>query len=314
MADARTDPLSVVIAIPTFRRPDRLTALLKALPERIAEVSNLATVGILVIDNDPSGSAAATVQAVETQNLTYVLEREPGIAAARSRALAESAEFELLAFVDDDEIPQEGWLRELLAMRENTGASAVAGRVITDFPPDVDPWVLAGGFFRRPLRVAGARMDVAATNNLLLDLRRVRELGIDFDRQIGLAGGEDSAFTRELVRRGGTIVWCQDSVVIDPIYADRITRSALLRRSFALGNVSVRLHIAEASSTSQRVSLRARYATQGFMRVMVGSVRTAWGYATNSLPHNARGRRLLSRGAGMIAASCGIKFEEYSRS
>lgn len=305
--------LSAVIAIPTFRRPARLAALLRALPERFTEASGYATFGVLVIDNDPEGSAEGAAQAAGLPDLSYVLERTPGIAAARSRALAESAPFDLLVFIDDDEIPMKGWLTELLATRIATGASAVMGRVITEFPADVDPWVLAGGYFHRPSRKTGTPLQVAATGNLLLDMREVRALGVDFDDRLGLSGGEDSAFTRELVRRGGTIVWCDESVTIDHIEPDRLTRSALLRRAFAHGNVAARLQIGEAATAGSNRVVRGRYLARGSVRVVAGGARAAWGLVSNNLSHDARGQRTLRRGAGMIAASFGTKFEEYER-
>lgn len=313
MTEIAPQRLTAVIAIPTFRRPERLAALLRAVPERIAEAAEYADFGVLVIDNDPAGSAETSALSAGLPNLTYVLERTPGIAAARSRALAEATAFDLLIFIDDDEIPMAGWLSELLATHAATGASAVMGRVVTDFPADVDPWVLAGGYFHRPSRETGISLQVAATGNLLLDLRDVRSLGVDFDDRLGLAGGEDSAFTRELVRRGGTIVWCEESVTVDHIEPDRLTRAALLRRAFAHGNVAARLHIGEAASAGAARLVRGKYLARGCVRVVAGGARAAWGLVTNSLRHNARGRRTLRRGAGMVAASFGTKYEEYER-
>lgn len=305
--------LSAVIAIPTFRRPKRLGLLLSALPERIAEV-NRVNFGVLVIDNDPAGSGESVAKSAQLPGLRYVLEPRPGIAAARSRALAEAEDFDLLAFIDDDEVPEEGWLSALLETQENTGAAAVAGRLVTEFPPDVDPWVLAGGYFQRPCWVTGASMRIAATNNLLLDLRQVRTFGLDFDERLGLAGGEDSAFTRDLVRCGGTIVWCQESVAVDHIEPDRLTRAALLRRAFAHGNVDARLRIAEAKPGGDRLQVRARILVRGLIRIAAGAIRTACGCVTRSLRHDARGKRTVRRGCGMVAAAFGTEFEEYGRS
>ena len=305
--------LSVVIAIPTFRRPKRLEALLRTLPERVAE-AYWVDVGVLVIDNDPEGTAEAAAKSVQLPSLRYVLEPKPGIAAARNRALAEAEDFDLLAFIDDDEVPRESWLSALLETKEKTGASAVMGRLITEFPPDVDPWVRAGRFFQRPSWATGTPLQMAATHNLLLDLAHVRDFGLDFDESLGLAGGEDSAFTLDLVRRGGTIVWCQESVAVDHIELDRVTRSALLRRAFAHGNVDARLRIAGAKFGGERLLVKARILLRGLIRIAAGAVRTVWGFLTQSPGHDARGRRMLRRGGGMIAAIFGTEFEEYSRS
>ena len=307
---------SVVVAIPTFRRPDRLADLLEGLPPRLAEAAAFGACRVLVIDNDPDGSAEVVARAAPAAlDLTYVREDVPGIAAARSRALAESASADLLAFIDDDEVPEPHWLSALLETRERTGAAAVMGRVVTRFPDDVDPWVRAGGYFHRPSRATGTRLSIAATGNLLLDLRVVRRLGIDFDDRLGLAGGEDSVFTRELVRRGGTIVWCEESVAVDHIDPDRLTRRALLRRAFAHGNVEARIRLAEAAESTRPVRWRVtlRVLVRGAARVVLGGARAGVGRLTRSLAHDARGRRTAHRGAGMLAAARGTMFEEYQR-
>lgn len=313
MIDNASDAPTAVVAIVSFRRPERLAALLSALPERMREAGDLARVSVLVVDNDPAGSAGDPVRKAGLPNLRYVLEPTPGIAAARSRALEESQAFDMLAFIDDDEIPQAGWLRLLLELQRETGAAAVTGRCITRFPDDVDPWVLAGGYFQRPSRPTGTLLPVAATNNLLLDLRQVRALGLTFDTTLGLAGGEDSAFTRELVHRGGIIVWCQESVVVDHIDPQRLTRPALLRRAFAQGNVDARIRLTEAAAAGSRPAETLRVLLRGSSRVMVGALRAAWGYAIRSNKHNARGQRMLRRGAGMVSFVCGKKFDEYQR-
>ena len=100
----------------------------------------------------------------------YVIEPRPGIAAVRNRAIAECGDARAVLFIDDDEVPEPGWLRAMIGMYRSTGPTAVAGRVVTRFPDDVEPWVAASGAFIRPTRVHGQTMGEAATNNLLVDL------------------------------------------------------------------------------------------------------------------------------------------------
>ena len=105
-------------------------------------------------------------------------------------ALDEPVAERLLVFIDDDEVPQPNWLAALLDTWASTQASAVMGRVVSIFPtPPTDPWVLAGGFFTRPSRVTGTRIDVAATRNLLLDLDAVRAHGVGLADRLRAAVG-----------------------------------------------------------------------------------------------------------------------------
>ena len=110
-----------------------------------------------------------------------------GIAAVRNRALAECARSDLIAFIDDDELPRPGWLPALLSTWRRHGSSAVMGRVISVFDEEADPWVLATGTFRRIPRPTGTPLEVAAAGNLLLDLHQIRRLGVEFDELVGEA-------------------------------------------------------------------------------------------------------------------------------
>src|SRR3712207_5378192 len=91
----------VTVAIPTYRRPDRLRRLVPLVLDQAREGSadGRYLVDVLVVDNDPEGSGAA---AASGHPVRYVAEPTPGIAAARNRAIDEAAGSRLLAFIDDD--------------------------------------------------------------------------------------------------------------------------------------------------------------------------------------------------------------------
>jgi hypothetical protein len=267
---------------------------------------------MLVVDNDPRGSGRSAVP--DLDSVSYVIEQTPGIAAARNRALDESVAERLLVFIDDDEVPQPNWLAALLDTWASTQASAVMGRVVSIFPtPPTDPWVLAGGFFTRPSRVTGTRIDVAATGNLLLDLDAVRDLGVRFDGTLGLAGGEDNLFSRQLVSRGGTIVWCEESVAEDEVSADRLTRAWRLKRSVSHGNASVATSIILAPTPTRRALVRVQASAGGLARVLVGSLSHVVGRLRKDIVMDATGASMAHRGWGMLAAAGGRRVEEYAR-
>jgi hypothetical protein len=306
----------VTVAVPTYRRPDDLRALLPMLVEQAREVEagGRHAVEVLVVDNDPAGGAATTVAEVPAPELRYVTEPTPGIAAVRNRALAEAAGSTLLAFLDDDERPQPGWLAALLDTWAATGAAAVAGVVVSEFAGELDPWIRAGDFFVRRRRPTGTPLQVAACGNLLLDLDRVRALGLHFEPALGLGGGEDTLFSRALVRAGGRIVWCDESRAVDRVPVERMTRSWVLTRAWSHGNAAVLTELRLAADAAARRRVRATGLGRGLVRLAGGGVRWSWGRLTGSDRHEARGLRTLLRGAGMVGAVCGLVFEEYGRS
>ena len=93
--------ISVVIAVATFRRPDCLARILPPLVEQAGQLG--AAASVLVVDNDPDGGAAHYVLSIASPTVRYVHEPRPGIAAARNRALDESAAADVVVFIDDDE-------------------------------------------------------------------------------------------------------------------------------------------------------------------------------------------------------------------
>lgn len=305
-------PRTVTIAIPTFRRPDGLARLLNALPPLIGEAPDDARIGVLVVDNDPSGSAEATAH-LEGVPLRYVMEARPGIAAARNRALDECPTADLLIFIDDDEVPRPGWLHSLLDTAGRYDAAAVMGRVISVFDQSVDPWILASGTFHRPERPTGTRLGAAASGNLLLDLRQVRALGLRFDESLGLSQGEDTLFSRQLVQRGGTIVWCNESQTEDFVVAARLTRSWARQRAFSSANSTVRTELMLRPSRTRHAALRVRFLAGGTARMAIGGARHVFGRLAGDIRHDARGTRLVHRGLGMMAGALGHVHEEYRR-
>lgn len=314
----KSDEVSLVVAIPTFKRPERLVQTLQLVGEQLApliDARQTGAVSILVIDNDPAESARSVVADEYAGVATrYVAEATPGIPAVRNRALDESTDVDLLSFIDDDEVPLEGWISSLLVTWSNSGRpAAVMGRVVSIFDPDADPWVLESGLFRRPQRPTGTEIGVAATGNLLLDLNQVRSSGVRFDQRIGLGGGSDTLFSMGLKKTGARLVWCNESVTEDTVEPERQTRPWALKRSFSHGNVSVVVQLRLESRPARRLLIRAKGIAGGAARVVAGYARHLFGRATRSTRHDAKGLRLAYRGAGMISASVGQTYFAYSR-
>ncbi|MFG6492860.1 glycosyltransferase family 2 protein [Microbacterium sp. P03] len=292
----------IVVAVPTFKRPQALDSLLTALREQTAGLP----ARVLVIDNDPDGSAS---EVCARHEVTYVREPSAGLAAVRNRALDESPAEDALAFIDDDELPGAGWLPTLVERWMRSGATAVSGRVESRFPEGFDdPWIRAGGFFTRIAFDDGAHQPFAPTNNLLLDLAFTREHSLRFDSDFGMSGGEDILFTTQIVAAGGTIVSCPAALVYDDVAADRLNRSWVLRRAYRVGISTVRADLVDRHGLARR----ARWIARGAARLAAGSGRWLWGSLSRSDKHEARGARAAARGAGMVMAAFGADYAEYA--
>src|SRR5258708_686970 len=114
------------IIIPTYNRPDRLVrAIRSCLGQRGVETGY----EIVVVDNNPDGAAADAVVAIAAGSpvpIRYVAEPRPGISHARNTAIA-AARGRCLAFLDDDQEAEPGWLAAHLSALRRYDAEVVFG-------------------------------------------------------------------------------------------------------------------------------------------------------------------------------------------
>jgi hypothetical protein len=227
----------VAIIVPTLRRPESLERALRSLfaqtgvGDRISE--------IVVVDNDPSGSAGAGVEALRNLApwpLVYVHAPRPGVATARNAGL-DATQAPLIAFLDDDEAASPGWLAALTEAQERTGADVVFGP-ITGRAPEAEPWLkpyLERFFGREGPGAAGLIDEPYGCGNSLM-VRSVALPGpAPFDAKADHAGGEDDALFAALADRGGRFGWAPNARVEEFAPPHRATLRYALARAFAYG-------------------------------------------------------------------------------
>ena len=286
----------VAVIVPTLRRAESLERALRSLFAQTRVADRVSA--IVVVDNDPVGSAAATVDALRNDSswpLTYVHAPRPGVATARNAGLA-ATDAPLIAFLDDDEAASPGWLAALLKAREDTGADAVFGP-ITGRAPDAAPWLKPWleRFFGRegPDRTQLIDHPFGCGNSLM-----VRATALPgpapFDAGTDQAGGEDDALFAALAARGGRFGWAADARVEEFAPAHRATLNYALARAFAYGQ-----------GPSQTAAAARNW--PGVARWMViGAAQTAvWGAASAALtliasPKRAEMYDRTARGVGKL--------------
>jgi succinoglycan biosynthesis protein ExoM len=227
--------VDVSIVIPSYRRPELLA---RTLGSCLAQQGLTVPFEIVVVDNDAAGSARAVVDAVAKtapMAIRYVLESRPGISHARNAGVA-SAAGRYIAFLDDDEEAEPGWLAVFVATIERSAADAVVGPVYPRFggiAQAVDAY--RQKVYTRDAAVpTGTRLARwSGIGNTLLDKERCfGATQQPFDPRLGLSGGEDALFLRQLMRRGGKIVWCAEAVAWETVGPERLASRYLLRRAF----------------------------------------------------------------------------------
>src|SRR3989449_252379 len=124
------------VVIPTRNRCATLATLL----ERVAPQAEAAAAEVVVVDNGSTDGTPQTLRQLEVDGkLRIVFEPIPGATRARN-AGARAARGEVIAFVDDDALPSDGWLTALLAPFESPRVAAAGGRVSLRFAGALPGW------------------------------------------------------------------------------------------------------------------------------------------------------------------------------
>ncbi len=226
---------TITVCICTFKRPFLLKKLLDALS--LQETRNHFALNVVVVDNDAEQSAKPIIKEIKNENkldVSYFVEPVQNTARARNKAV-ENARGDLIAFIDDDEIPSNNvWLLELLQTMEKFDADGALGPVNPSYAEQPPAWVLRGRFHERPTHETGLTLawHQTRTGNVLLK-RSVFE-NLSFRPEFG-CDGEDRDFFRRAIEKGYKFVWCNSAPVLENVPKARWQIRFMLRRAIMRG-------------------------------------------------------------------------------
>ena len=229
------DHISVCVC--TYHRNQLLWNLLRTLSHQQTDGSF--SVSVVVVDNDADGPAEQTVNTARSRfgmDITYGVEAERSIAAARNHTLR-LATGNHIAFIDDDELAPGGWLLTMYQALRTFGVDGVLGPVIPYFEAFPPQWLVKSGLCERPVIRTGAllrwkdtrtgnvllRRDTFDRNNLLFDLKH-------------RTGGSDMVFFKEAMDRGCRFVSVEEAPVYEVVPPERQRIRYYIRRHILQGS------------------------------------------------------------------------------
>ena len=228
------NPIAVII--PTFRRPESLERALRS----VLAQDNLAALAaeIAVVDNDPDGSARATVSRLQEQGapVLYVHARDPGVSNARNAGLAATTS-PLIAFIDDDEEAPSHWLAALHAAHKRLGVDVTFGPVRgrADAAADWKRAYLEQFFSREGPAETSVIEDPFGCGNSMMTRATALKGPAPFDITANQTGGEDDRLFAVLRDEGRRFGWAADAWLWEHAPANRQTARYALTRAFGFG-------------------------------------------------------------------------------
>jgi len=233
---------AISVAICTYDRYDLLGGVLQAVA---AQEADFADFEIVLVDNtpDPDRSQLAFRHHKGIARLRWVHEPEKGLSRARNRAIAETAA-PILAFLDDDAVPQPGWLAAMVAAFEALGrdAMAIGGRVSPQFLGPRPAWLADALLPYLSITDLGERLRVLEQGEWIVGanmaLRRpALEASGGFPEHLGRKGSgatllsnDETTLLQQIRDRGGLVGYAPDAAVAHLIDPARLSQSWFRRR------------------------------------------------------------------------------------
>lgn len=244
--------IRISLVIPTHNRAAALIGALESVVRQSLPASDWECV---VIDNNSADDTperfAAFASAHPDCSLRRVEEHRPGVSYARNRGL-EEARAPIVAFIDDDERVNEGFLNAYLEFFEaHPGAVVAGGRIIAEYPEDRPSWMsryvempIANPMDFGPAVRPFPAGRVPGGGNMAFRRDGLARFG-GFDPSLGrvngeLIGGEENDLFERLLRGGETIWYVPGAVMWHIIPPQKLTREYFRRLSYNVG-VSQRL-------------------------------------------------------------------------
>lgn len=223
----------IAVIVPTFRRPDSLA---RALASVLAQNDGALIAEIAVVDNDPAGSARASVQQSADPRVRYIHCPEPGVSNARNAGLAATTA-PFIAWLDDDEEAPPHWIGALHAAHQGLAADVTFGPV-RGRADAAAPWkrtYLDAFFSRVGPDQTGVTEVVHGCGNAMMTRATALAATAPFDVRANETGGEDDRLFQQLTNEGRRFAWAAEAWVWEHAPEGRQTARYALARAFGYG-------------------------------------------------------------------------------
>ena len=253
--------LSIIVA--TY---NRRAQVLECLKETIKQARRFSDVEIIIVNNNSSDDTEEAITAYIAQsgiNCKYALEKTPGGNSARNRG-RELARGEVIALLDDDAIPLEGWVEKIREHFLERKSDVLAGRVelirvVPNLPkwfPDNLHWILGKTVYGNETRSLKEGESPQSGNCAFTTEVFDSVNGFNPD---SLIYGDETEFFQRVWKAEFSFVYRHDIVVDHCISVDRLSEKSLYEKANAWGEGSALNWLLQKPSPLGRVKRIVEY-------------------------------------------------------
>ncbi len=324
MSMADSGQVDVCVAVCSLNRPKQLATLLEAICTQEFHKNSRPGISILVVDNGPDEATRHVCKCVGEKYsevpIRYLVEPVRGISFARNTVLDHVPEgSDYLILIDDDEVPCSNWIDELIFSQKRYGVDIVRGPVFAEYEESVREWVKRRQYFGWPHAKMedGEKLVKGATNNVLLNWKKLRHIELRFDERLARTGGEDAVFFNLLIHRHGLkICYAENARVYERISDKRASFYSLLRYHYRLGaNRLLKKRLSHHEGCSFTYSVLLPHMWHGMRHIFTGLA----GMIFILIPGAWRNGDVfdsffrVARGIGHFAGLFGINYSYYGK-
>ena len=248
MVKSKND-LDISVLIATYNRAEILRRTLESMT--VLERDGL-SVEFVVVDNNSSDHTKEVIESfVDRLTIRYLFEPRPGKNCALNKALNEVQLGKLVVFTDDDVVPQEDWLKAIVAACEKwPNYSVFGGGTYLIWPKTAIPsWarccsVHGWGFGLHDVSMKSERPYHSNGHPSGANFWLRRELldsGRRYDEAIGprpgknFAMGSETSFFRQLAADGYSTMYIPNAVVGHRVPVELLSKRAIRKRAYRYG-------------------------------------------------------------------------------
>lgn len=246
--------IEVSVVVSSYNRAQLLEGTLRALVSQ--EVPDSLDWEIVVVDNNSSDTTAQLVTGFSKTTVTpvrYIFEPKQGISHARNRGI-EEARGSIIAFIDDDVLPELDWVPQLSAAIHRWKADGIGGRILPRWEGRPPRWLIQNPRLLSHLAI----MDAGESSVLVFPMKgRTQVWGANmafrrelleaiggFDTGLGAVGGrlfrgEDVDLINRALQRGSKIVYDPAVTVFHRVGYERMRKVYFRKLSFYIGRGEV---------------------------------------------------------------------------